>query len=984
MVFSGEPAAKRQRIGTVAIDSQGRTHAEYQQQRRDANAAHKEEQKYSFLNDIRDDKGRRPGDKDYDARRLHVPMSSIQAMTNFEKQYWEIKSQNWDTVLFFKKGKFYELYNEDADIGNRDFDLKIADGARSSMRMGGVPEQQFNLWATRFINAGYKVGRVEQMQSRTQLDREGAKAACVPRELCQVLTLGTLTELEMFVDHSANYIVSIKEHSASYGVVVADTSRGEFRMAHLKEDEQRAELVTLLHSTKPKEILLERGRVSKIMLQCIDKELGTEVRKTYLTPEKEFLTRERAVQHFGEVGFFETAPVEASLAPFWEDELVMSAFGALAYYLRESKQDKELLSIKNFGTYDPTLGGRALVLDGTTLANLEILENVTTKNTKGTLLEHVAHCVSPFGRRRLRDWLCSPLRVVGDIVRRQDAVAELVGSEHLRGQLVSFLRGLPDLERKLNRLGIAGREREVAWIDGKAYNQKIVAIFTETLASFAKIHEFVANLRGDNGAVSPFTSGLLQTLLTFADGQGKFPQYGTLLDDFKGSFDFKIAHESGEVVPNHGKDPQYDAALAAQQALLAQVDHHLALVRSHYKSEKVKYVSLGKDQYLVEVPAAVDSTKKPYKSFQSKSATKTVHRYIFSDIAGLLEDLAIATEKLDAIKRGVLKTVLLRFGDNADCWKTALDCLANVDCLCALATVSSAPGMCRPEIRERVAGEKPYLRAHGVVHPLVRPAPGSKAEHVIANDIILGGDAPCVDLITGPNMGGKSTVMRSACIVLIFAQLGCFVPATRVEMTPTDRIFTRIGANDRILSGLSTFMVEMRETSAILQCATVDSFVVLDELGRGTATVDGYSIAHAVLNDIAKRINCRTMFSTHYHFLCHDVLSMPTADISMHRMAYEIDPVTRSVTFLYKYVHGATNESYGVDVAKKASIPDAILARAQAKADEFRGADLQQGEDLVWQVSQIAKRAIARAIEARDVDQLVSIKRKVSDLLSMK
>eukprot|EP01061_Rhynchopus_euleeides_P014543 TRINITY_DN2517_c0_g2_i1.p1 TRINITY_DN2517_c0_g2~~TRINITY_DN2517_c0_g2_i1.p1 ORF type:complete len:901 (+),score=376.40 TRINITY_DN2517_c0_g2_i1:449-3151(+) len=897
-------------------------------------------------------------------------------MTNFERQYWEIKMENWDTVLFFKKGKFYELYERDADIGHQEFDLKLTEVARSSMRMVGLPEQTFTLWASRFIGGGHKVGRVEQMQTRTQLERSGSKQAIVPRELCQILTLGTLTELEMLTDHQPNYIVSLKEVGASYGVVVADTSRGEFRFAVFKEDEQRQELVTLLHSTKPREIIIERGHLSKVATACIDKELGSQVRKTLLTAKTEYPTAEEARTALEESGFFPVNPPPPGLSSVWGDALVMAAFGAMCFYLKEAKLDCELLSMKNFGSYDPSCGGNALVLDGTTLANLEILESAAGRGTKGTLLEHVSHCVSPFGRRLLREWICAPLRSAASIRMRQDAVAELVEHVPKRVETMRFLAKLPDLERYLSRLGVAGREREVAWVDPASYNKKIVKVFIDTLVSLRDIHTFLTSLAGDEGFASP----LLRELTRFRGAGGLVTDFKAVLDTFEKSFDFDEALATGKVVPNKGQNAKYDEQNEKLEMILADLDELLGPIKQHYKGVRgIRYVDFGKDKKLVEVPTPAVAARAAYDGLVQKTATKNVTRFIYTDAKALIEQHEATSDDLEAVKRGVLKEVLCNFAAEATMWKGLLQKLSALDCLCSLAVASSRPGWCRPVVHDREEGTRPYLAARNVMHPLVRPAVGSQTDNIVANDILLGGDEPPVSLITGPNMGGKSTVMRSACVVIIFAQLGCFVPADSVELTPVDRIFTRIGAMDRILSGLSTFMVEMRETSAILKSATENSFVVLDELGRGTATVDGYSIAYAVLQDISQRIRCRTMFSTHYHFLCHDVLTSPTGDIGMYRMAYTINPETRAVQFLYKYIRGATNESYGVDVAKKASISEAILAQAQERSQSFRSANQYQGDNVMATVARFARDAIA----SKDTKRIRVAKRKASDLESI-
>eukprot|EP01060_Flectonema_neradi_P022664 TRINITY_DN3090_c0_g3_i2.p1 TRINITY_DN3090_c0_g3~~TRINITY_DN3090_c0_g3_i2.p1 ORF type:complete len:383 (+),score=83.87 TRINITY_DN3090_c0_g3_i2:108-1256(+) len=372
-------------------------------------------------------------------------------------------------------------------------------------------------------------------------------------------------------------------------------------------------------------------------------------------------------------------------------------------------------------------------------------------------------------------------------------------------------------------------------------------------------------------------AAVLKAATTFTSAGGKFPDIKDQLAKFETAFDVAKAERTGQVVPKAGTHQRYEQARKNLAQLEGELDERLQKIQLHYHNDSIKFNSIGKDHYLVEVPAKVGKVK-PFPGFELKSETKAVLRFRDTQNAALILSLDEKKEELDTIRRGILKDILLDFSEGVNLWRQAIECLATLDCLCSLAVTSSGSNMTRPIVKDREGGA-PYLRAKNVIHPLMRPGALSKSDTMVANDIMIGGDEPPVILITGPNMGGKSTIMRCACVVIILAQLGCFVPATHAELTPVDRIFTRIGACDRILSGLSTFMVEMRETSSILHHATQDSFVVLDELGRGTATVDGYSIAHSVLLYIAETIKCRTVFSTHYHYLCHDVMKRAKQDV---------------------------------------------------------------------------------------------------------
>jgi len=936
---------------------------------------------------IRDLAGRGVDHPDFDPRRVQCPQQWLAEMKSFDRQFWTIKKDHFDTVLFVKCGSFYELYDRDADVAARELDMKYRNNHTCSMRTCGFPEKSINQYAARLIGRGYKVGRVEEMK-KTDQDRavENDKdAKTVKRALCQVLTLASLTDLDMLLDEAPNYTLAIKEAGDCIGACLADLARGTFRFARLSSE---AELATLLHATKPKELLLERGRVSKDVVAMITAELPpATTRRTMLDAGSEFLSAGGARELIRAGGYFCTDPPPKGLHYVWDDDAVMCAVGAMAWHLTDIGLIAQLLPLQNFGLYDPTEAGSCLALDAPTLSNLDLIQPSAPGGS--TILQHINHCVTPFGRERLRRWLCSPLRDISGIEKRQGAVTELVENPGRLRSLRDALKGFPSLDRYVGRLGAAGREPDVTWINAQAQNKRLIDLYTRTLDAFSKARSWISE---DHD----FESELLRNLSRDTTRGGGFPDLSEALDECCSGYE--IVDEEGvkasSLRPLKGAWKQYDERNAKLQSIIGGLEHHLAEVRKHYgkgdaRRSKAVFWHMGKEHYVVEVPRKETQGVRPFQGFSEFKSTAQVVRYhsamIRADIKCFLEVQA----DCNTLLRSYLKKRLQRFAEFRDVWTGALECLGTLDCLGSLAAVSSLPGMCRPTFVQRdvATGASAPLHFRGLVHPLARPAVGSNADTVVPNDLTLGDSIPSAAVITGPNMGGKSTLMRAVCVSVVLAQLGCYVPAGEMTLSPVDRIFTRIGASDKILSGLSTFMLEMQETSEMLRHATRDSLLVLDELGRGTATHDGYAIAHAVLNDIITRLRCRCLFSTHYHQLCSDVEDM-SSSVSMYHMRFETDPVTRAVSFMYRLGAGGSGGSYGVDVARKAGLPGMVLDRAQQASDLCRANGLEALREHKAIVARSAAvrvlRALRRSREESEVTSEVSAALELTPPLAKK
>ncbi|KFH66766.1 DNA mismatch repair protein MSH6 [Podila verticillata NRRL 6337] len=876
--------------------------------------------RYAWLLDIKDADKNPIGSPDYDPRTLYIPPSAWKEFSEFESQFWEIKGQNFDSVVFFKKGKFYELYENDADIGHQQFDLKLTD--RTNMRMVGVPESSFDHWAAQFIAKGYKVARVDQMETalgKVMRERGKTKSKAAPkvirRELHSILTAGTLTDSGLLTNEMATYCMAIKELSrpgaehlpTQFGIAFVDTSTAEFSLATFYDDMDRTKFETLITQIKPKEVVVEKGGLSVRSTRILKNTLGVNAIWNHLQPETQFwdamTTRDeiRIREYFGKnvPGAIASECWPAALQKVEGNLAVLSAFGGLIWYLRSLKLDEELLSFKNFQVYDPVKQASTLILDGQTLTNLEIFQNNSDGTEAGTVLRLLNRCVTPFGKRLFRRWLCHPLRSTTAIAARLDAVEDLMRVPGFLELFEEKCARFPDLERIVSRIHAGSCK---------------IADFLVVLSTFRTLMVRSRDLTDPFGH-----SGKIASVLE------ELPDLTDHLEYFDNAFDHKIASAGGEIVPYPGFAEDFDEIDETLKRLDSEFAAYLDKAKSILKTTKIVYKDLGKEIYQLEVSNKVSVPK----DWTMKSSTSAVKRYYTPKLIEIITELQEARETKNSIMKELQSRLYAKFDENYKDWLKAVKIIAELDCLGSLSKSSSALGSpaCRPEF---VESEKSVLELEGLRHPCVIPG---IATDFIPNDTVLGGESPNLILLTGPNMGGKSTLLRQTCVAIIMAQLGCYVPAEKCRLTPFDRVFTRIGANDNILAGQSTFMVELSETSKILAEATERSMVILDELGRGTSTFDGYAIAYSVLHELSTRIGCLGLFSTHYGTLTTEFERDP--NVALKHMACQVDQVNREVTFLYKLVEGVCEKSYGMNVAHMAGVPQTIVERAEEMAQAF-------------------------------------------------
>ncbi|KAL9001712.1 MAG: hypothetical protein Q9188_005324 [Gyalolechia gomerana] len=875
------------------------------------------DQRYPWLAQITDADRNPPGHPDYDPRTVYIPPLAWSKFSPFEKQYWEIKQKFWDTIVFFKKGKFYELYEDDATIGHQLFDLKLTD--RVNMRMVGVPEMSLGHWANQFVAKGYKIARVDQQESalgKEMRERDGkqpGKSAkeekVIRRELACVLTAGTLVDGGMLQDDMSTYCVSIKESEQdgqpAFGISFVDTATGQFNLTEFMDDLEMTKFETFIAQTRPQELLLEKSCISTEALRILKSNTGPTTVWNYLKPGKEFWTSDITSRELDASGYFVSDGASNSEA--WpgalrearDKQLLMSSFGALVQYLRTLKIERELLTLGNFAWYDPIKRATSLVLDGKTLINLEVFANSFDGGVDGTLFSLLNRCITPFGKRTFKQWVCHPLMHSTKINARLDAVEALNADSTVRDRFTSQLSKLPDLERLISRIH-AGTCK--------------AAEFVRVLDGFEQI-DYTMSLLTKFGAGEGVIGQLISSM----------PNLKETLSRWKDAFDRSKGREDGILVPEHGVEADFDASQDRIEKILADLDKVLQKTRKDLGCSAIEYRDNGKEIYQLEVPVKVKSIP---KGWDQMSATQKVKRYYSPELRNLVRQLQEAQETHGQIVKEVAGRFFARFDEDYATWLAAVRIIAQLDCLISLAKASSSLGepCCRPEF---VEDERSVIEFSDLRHPCLL----HNVTDFIPNDVHLGGSTPNISLLTGANAAGKSTILRMTCIAVIMAQIGCYVPASSARLTPVDRIMSRLGANDNIFAAQSTFFVELSETKKILAEATPRSLVILDELGRGTSSYDGVAVAQAVLHHCATHIGCVGFFATHYHSLAAEFAHHP--EVCNRRMRIHVDDEERRVTFLYKLEDGVAEGSYGMHCASMCGIPRRVVERAEVAAREW-------------------------------------------------
>lgn len=791
------------------------------------------------------------------------------------KQYLSIKQAHPDYLLFYRMGDFYELFFEDAIMAAKALDIALTKRGQHSgedIPMCGVPHHSSEQYLQKLIKSGFKVAVCEQMEDPAEAKKRGAKSV-VKREVTRIITPGTLTEDNLLESRSSNYLLSVAKTKDTIALAWADISTGNFYVTTVTEKEILSEFSRI----SPKEILLSDEWLSnRPFANAID-----DWRKNLTTQVDSFFDSSRAEHKI--LDFYSVKSLEAF---GFETRAEISACGALIEYLSVTQKEQIPLLAKprHFINSDH------LQIDSSTRKNLELYSTLSGEY-KGSLLAVLDRTVTNAGARLLRKRLSSPLLSKGAIDARLDLVEYFKSNPDTRDYIRKYLSQTPDLERALTRIYMGrGGPRDLIII-------KIGLL--ETL-SILEVLDSCDRQRMPTSLLSE---------LNLLDPHDELI---TLLSESLNDEVPFLAREGGFV--RHGCHPKLDEYRTAQ---LRSNDLKTELCSVYKNLTGVERIKIGDNNLIgmyIEVPSK-DISKIP-DEFTHRQTLANAVRYTTNELRELENKIINAEHSAIQLELEIFERLNQEVISKSESISLTSSALASLDLACALAELASEQNYCRPEFNN-----SNDLKIEQGRHPVVE---SSIHTDFIANDCELK-KGQKISLLTGPNMAGKSTFLRQNALIIIMAQMGSFVSASSAKIGLVDKIFSRVGASDDLARGQSTFMVEMVETATILNNATEKSFVILDEIGRGTATFDGLSIAWAVVEYLHNSNKCRSLFATHYHELT--LLSDQLENLSCNTMS--IKEWEDDIIFLHKVIPGTADKSYGIHVGKLAGLPKEVSDRAQ-------------------------------------------------------
>ena len=794
------------------------------------------------------------------------------------KQYMDIKKRNPDKILFFRLGDFYEMFFDDAITASRELELTLTGrdcGQEERAPMCGVPFHAYETYVARLIAKGYKVAICEQME-----DPATAKGI-VSRDIIRVVTPGTVIESSMLQDDKNNYIASIYIKGDTAGICFADISTGTAYTTHLEGGRLSTGIITEICRYTPSEILFND--------EILPLKDVTAYIKQHLTCSVELLEAETylpsACDAVMQAQFGVNVAAATGLAA---GSSAYAALAALLAYLQQT-QKKGVERLKTVQNYAET---QFMQLSPVTRANLELTETMRGREKRGTLLWVLDKTQTAIGKRMLRTWLERPLVSAAAINSRLDGVEEITQNSIARVELAETLSKIFDMERLLTRT-----------VYGSASPREIYALAV-TCAQIPEIKRLCAS----------FTSMEIASLLANMDN----------LADIRELIEKALNEDAPATLKEGGV---IRAGFNAEVDDLREIMHggkgYLTQMEAKLKEETgIRTLKIGYNRvfgYYIEISRSFSAQVPP--GFVRKQTLANAERYITDELKQLESKILGAGERLNILERQLFDDLLAGISAQLPRIQKTADAVAQLDVLCSLATVAVNSKYVRPVVDDGDTVD--ILQGR---HPVVEAL--SKGGPFVPNDTLLDCRDNRMLIVTGPNMAGKSTYMRQTALIVLMAQIGSFVPAQSCTVGVTDAIFTRVGASDDLSAGQSTFMVEMTEVAEILQYATGRSLVILDEIGRGTSTFDGMSIARAVVEHIADKdsgLGCKTLFATHYH----ELTDLENAIDGVKNYNIAVKKRGDDITFLRRIVRGPADDSYGIEVAKLAGLPDCVTKRAK-------------------------------------------------------
>lgn len=816
-------------------------------------------------------------------------------LTPMMKQYMETKSQYQDCILFYRLGDFYEMFFEDALTASRELEITLTGkncGQEEKAPMCGVPYHAVEGYLNRLVAKGYKVAICEQVE-----DPKTTKGI-VKREVVRIVTPGTNLDTQALDETKNNYIMCIVYIADRYGVSVADISTGDYFVTEIPDS---AKLLDEIYRFSPSEIICnEAFYMSGVDMDGMKDRLGITIYSLESWYFDDEVCRKKLLEHF-EVSSF------AGLGLADYDCGIISA-GALLQYLLETQKN----SLSNLTHITPYAAGKFMMIDSSTRRNLELCETLREKQKRGSLLWVLDKTKTAMGARTLRKYVEQPLIDKTEIIRRLDAVQELKEQAISREEIREYLSPVYDLERLITKIAY-----------GSA-NPRDLTAFRSSLEMLPALLYILQEMKAE----------LLKDLAVDLDPLEDL----CILVKKAIREDPPIAMKEGNII-NDGYNEEVDKLRRAKsdgKDWLANLEND-EREKTGIKNLKIKYNKVF--GYYLEVTNSYKEMVPEY--YTRKQTLANAERYITPELKELEDMILGAEDKLYALEYELYSEVRDLIASQIERIQKTAKAVAALDAFASLALVAERNNYVRPKINEKGVIDIKEGR-----HPVVeRMIPN---EMFISNDTYLDDKKHRISIITGPNMAGKSTYMRQTALIALMAQIGSFVPAKSANIGLSDRIFTRVGASDDLASGQSTFMVEMTEVANILRNATSKSLLILDEIGRGTSTFDGLSIAWAVIEYISdsRLLGAKTLFATHYH----ELTELEGKIDNVNNYCIAVKEKGDDIVFLRKIVKGGADKSYGIQVAKLAGVPELVIGRAKEIVEEL------SDEDITARVSEIASK----------------------------
>ena len=802
------------------------------------------------------------------------------------QQYNDIKGKHQDCILFFRLGDFYEMFFDDAILASKELELTLTGknyGQEERAPMCGVPFHSADSYIAKLIERGFKVAICEQTE-----DPALAKGL-VRREVVRIVTPGTVTSQSMLDERENNYLVSVYDSGAEAGLAYCDISTGELYITRIVSEGREEAVINELVKVNAREVLVNDSAPEIEYSGAYFNILG----EKYYDPKQ---AEERVSHQFSEAVL--------SCARVREENSSFLALGALLQYLYET-QKQNLSHITDIRYYET---GSRMSLDKATIKHLELTETLFEKKTSGSLLGILDKTQTAMGSRKLRQWLKEPLNSTAMINGRLDAVETLTNHILLRNDLKDSLKKIYDLERLSGRISC-----------GNANGKDLISL-KNSLYALPSVKEDLdgcgdALLQGLSDEISPFEEirELIERAVaedapyTIKDGGLIKPGYSEELDEIKHS----IKDGQTWIASLEGAERERTGIKNLKVGFNRVFGYYLEVTKSYYHQIPDDYI---RKQTLVGCERFITPQLKEMESLVLNAEARINQKEyeLFTEIRAYIQGFIPEIQKTSSA-------------------------VSAIDVLCSFAGAGADYGYVKPHVHD---GNE--ILISGGRHSVVEQA--IKNGVFVANDLYMNCDTASLLLITGPNMSGKSTYMRQTALIVLMAQSGCFVPCERASIGIVDRIFTRIGAADNLSQGQSTFFVEMNELAYILRNATEKSLIILDEVGRGTSTYDGLSIAWAVTEHLcARQKHIRTLFATHYH----ELTSLSGRLDGLKNLNVDVSEEGGDIVFLHKIVEGSASKSYGIHVAKLAGVPSSVLARAKTKLSELEKSEQNVTEDQV-------------------------------------